>query len=49
MMVRSRRVFSGFAHDMLITIEAEDKHNFKNRLREISAPTRIMAGAHDPF
>lgn len=35
--------------DLVITIEAEDKHNFKNRLAEIAAPTLVMAGTEDPF
>jgi len=35
--------------DLVITIEAEDKHNFKDRLSEISAPTLVIAGDKDPF
>jgi pimeloyl-ACP methyl ester carboxylesterase len=35
--------------DMVITIEAEDRHNFKNRLSEITAPTLVIAGDNDPF
>jgi pimeloyl-ACP methyl ester carboxylesterase len=35
--------------DLIITIEAEDRFNFKDRLREITAPTLIAAGEHDPF
>ena len=35
--------------DLIITIEAEDKHNFKERLYEITVPTLIIAGDKDPF
>ena len=35
--------------DLVITVEAEDKHDFKNRLAEISAPTLVAAGMEDPF
>ena len=35
--------------DLVVTIEAEDKHNFKDRLREIVAPTLVVAGGKDPF
>ena len=35
--------------DVAITIEAEDKHAFKNRLHEIKAPTLVIAGENDPF
>jgi len=35
--------------DLVATIEAEDKHNFKNRLSEITAPTLVIAGDKDPF
>jgi pimeloyl-ACP methyl ester carboxylesterase len=35
--------------DLLVTIEAEDKHNFKERLGQISAPTLVVAGDKDPF
>ncbi len=37
------------ASDLVITVRAEDKHDFKNRLREISAPTLVIAGDADPF
>jgi pimeloyl-ACP methyl ester carboxylesterase len=29
--------------------EAEDKHDFQDRLAEITAPTLVVAGARDPF
>ena len=35
--------------DLIITIEAEDKHDFKARLSEIKAPTLVVAGENDPF
>ncbi len=35
--------------DLVVTIEAEDQHAFKNRLSEISAPTLVIAGVDDPF
>jgi len=35
--------------DLVVTIEAEDKHNFKNRLSEITVPTLVIAGDKDPF
>jgi pimeloyl-ACP methyl ester carboxylesterase len=35
--------------DLVITIEAEDKFNFKDRLTEIKAPTLVTAGGKDPF
>jgi len=35
--------------DLVVTIEAEDKFNFKDRLHEIAAPTLVVAGERDPF
>ena len=35
--------------DLIVTIEAEDVHDFRDRLREITAPALIIAGAEDPF
>ena len=35
--------------DLVITIEAEDKLHFKDRLSEITAPTLVVAGDKDPF
>ena len=35
--------------DTVTTIEAEDKHDFKDRLHEIQAPTLVIAGDKDPF
>jgi pimeloyl-ACP methyl ester carboxylesterase len=35
--------------DLVVTVEAEDKHDFKDRLAEIKAPTLIVAGDKDPF
>ena len=32
-----------------MTILAEDAHDFRGRLHEISAPTLVVAGADDPF
>lgn len=36
-------------NDLVITVEAEDKHAFRERLPEITAPTLVIAGAEDPF
>jgi pimeloyl-ACP methyl ester carboxylesterase len=35
--------------DLVVTIEAEDKFNFKERLGQITAPTLVVAGDQDPF
>ena len=35
--------------DLIVTVEAEDKHDFRDRLSEIRAPTLVIAGAQDPF
>lgn len=36
-------------NDLVVTIEAEDVHNFKDRLGEIRAPTLVAGGGKDPF
>ena len=35
--------------DLVVTVEAEDKHNFKDRLAQIKAPTLVVAGEIDPY
>jgi pimeloyl-ACP methyl ester carboxylesterase len=35
--------------DLEVITEAEDKHNFKERLGQITAPTLVVAGDDDPF
>jgi pimeloyl-ACP methyl ester carboxylesterase len=35
--------------DLIITVEAEDQHDFKDRLAEIQVPTPVVAGENDPF
>ncbi len=35
--------------DLVVTIEAEDKHDFQDRLAQITAPTLVLAGDEDPF
>jgi pimeloyl-ACP methyl ester carboxylesterase len=35
--------------DLIVTILAEDAHDFRSRLHEIAAPTLVVAGADDPF
>ncbi len=36
-------------NDLIVTIEAEDQFQFKDRLGEIRAPTLAIAGIEDPF
>lgn len=35
--------------DLVVTIEAEDEHDFASRLNEIKAPTLVVGGKEDPF
>lgn len=35
--------------DLAVTVEAEDRHAFKDRLAGIAAPTLVVAGDRDPF
>lgn len=35
--------------DVLVTLEAEDNHDFKDRLAEIKAPTLVIGGEEDYF
>jgi pimeloyl-ACP methyl ester carboxylesterase len=35
--------------DLMVTVEAEDRHDFGPRLGEIKAPTLVVTGAQDPF
>jgi len=35
--------------DLVVTVEAEDKFNFRGRLAQIAAPTLVVAGDEDPF
>ncbi len=37
------------AGDLVVTVQAEDEHDFKDRLGEIAAPTLVVAGAAAPF
>ena len=36
-------------NDLVVTVEAEDRFNFRDRLAEITAPTLVIAGDRDPF
>lgn len=35
--------------DLIVTVEAEDQHDFRHRLVEIRAPTLVITGDQDPF
>jgi pimeloyl-ACP methyl ester carboxylesterase len=35
--------------DLVVTIEAEDRHDFRDRLARTTAPTLVVAGADDPL
>ena len=35
--------------DLVVTVEAEDKFNFRDQLARITAPTLVIAGDQDPF
>jgi pimeloyl-ACP methyl ester carboxylesterase len=37
------------ASDLCVTVDAEDRFNFKSKLADIKAPTLIVAGEKDPF
>lgn len=37
------------ASDLIVTIKAEDAHDFRDRLAQIQAPTLVIAGDQDPF
>lgn len=37
------------ASDMVVTVQAEDKHAFRGRLHEIRMPTLVAGGTEDPF
>jgi pimeloyl-ACP methyl ester carboxylesterase len=37
------------AFDLCITVDAEDRFNFKSKLADIKAPTLLVAGENDPF
>lgn len=37
------------SNDLVVTVEAEDQHAFKERLAEIAAPTLVVAGTDDFF
>jgi pimeloyl-ACP methyl ester carboxylesterase len=33
--------------DLIVTVEAEDRHDFKERLAQITVPTLVVAGDQD--
>jgi pimeloyl-ACP methyl ester carboxylesterase len=35
--------------DLVVTVEAEDRHDFWSRLSEITPPALVVAGGRDPF
>lgn len=37
------------ASDLVVTVEAEDKLAFRDRLHEITVPTLVAGGTEDPF
>jgi pimeloyl-ACP methyl ester carboxylesterase len=39
----------GDPSDLIVTVEAEDRHDFKDRLAQITAPTLVIAGDQDRF
>jgi pimeloyl-ACP methyl ester carboxylesterase len=39
----------GDPSDLIVTIEAEDKHDFKERLAQITVPTLVVGGDEDMF
>ena len=37
------------ASDLCVTVDAEDRFNYKTKLADIKAPTLLAAGEKDPF